>query len=79
MTPKVLYPLEQSCLCSDKLQLIHTGEPELSDFNSSLVAADQQESPTGGRLHRVGNRCGAELALIPSLGFPHVSPFPNHK
>ena len=78
MSPKAHYPLEQTCLCSDNL-IIHTGEPELSDSKSSLVAADQQESPTGGKLHRVGNRCGAELALIPSLGFPHVSPFPNHK
>ena len=61
MTPKVLYPLEQSSLCSDKLQLIHTGEPELSDYyKSSLVECAVpdhtywREAPQSGKPVRGG-------------------------
>ena len=76
MSPKVLYPLEQTVLSDN--QVIYTGEPDSNESptcqavqgqggqKSSPVAADQAESPTGGKLHRVGNRCGEELALIPS-------------
>ena len=66
MSPKVHYPLEQTVL-SDNL-VIYTGEPDLSDFKSSLVAADQQESPTGGRSQLIRNGAGRDWP----------TPFPNH-
>ena len=46
MSPKVHYPLEQTVL-SDNL-VIYTGEPDLSDFKSSLVASAQERHPLEG-------------------------------
>ena len=76
MSPKVHYPLEQTCL-SDNL-VIYIGEPDSNEsptcqavqgqgkaINPTQWPSAQAVASTGGKLHRVGNRCGAELALIP--------------
>ena len=58
MTPKVLYPLEQSCL-SDNL-VIYIGEPDLSDYKSNLVECAvpdhtyRREAPQSGKPVRGG-------------------------
>ena len=70
MSPKVHYPLEQTCLCSDNL-IIHTGEPDLSDYKSSPVAVcpgsgiHWREAPQSGKPVRGGTGIDT-LLRVPS-------------
>ena len=78
-SPMLIY-IVQISLCSDKLALVLSTlvsptrtrvQPvrqyrDKGAINPAQWPSAQVVASTGGRLHRVGNRCGAELALIPS-------------
>ena len=77
MSPKVHYPLEQTVsvvitLLSTLVSPTRTRVQPVRQYrdkgaiNPTRWPSAQAVASTGGKLHGVGNRCGAELALIPS-------------